>query len=133
MPLKIVLDTNIWVSYFINGRADYLVRWIIDHDVNVYTSDELITELEEVLNRPKFKKQFSFPVRDFIRLHRQVCIEMKVTRQYRLAPDADDNFLFDLCKKANADCLVTADKKLLSYSAVFPLEILTFNELRSKF
>lgn len=133
MPLKIVLDTNIRVSYFINACADYLIRWIIDHDINVYTSDELITELEEVLNRPKFKKQFPFPVRNFIRLHRQVCIEMRINRQYHFAPDADDNFLFDLCKKANADCLVTADKKLLSYVAAFPLEILTFNELRSRF
>ena len=46
MPLKIVLDTNIWVSYFINARADYLTRWIIDHDVTVYTSAELFNELE---------------------------------------------------------------------------------------
>ena len=26
---------NIWISYFINSRTDYLVRWIIDHDVTV--------------------------------------------------------------------------------------------------
>ena len=133
MPLKIVLDTNIWVSYFINARADYLIRWIIDHDVTVYTSAELLTEIEEVLKRPKFKKQFPFPVRDFISLHKQVCDEVNITRQYDLAPDVDDNFLFDLCKKVNADCLITSDKKLLNYSVSFPLEILTFNDLRSKF
>jgi len=133
MPLKIVLDTNIWVSYFINARADYLIRWIIDHDVTVYTSSELINELKEVLDRPKFKKQFPFPVHDFIQLHRQVCEEVKIIRQYHLAPDADDNFLFDLCKKVNADCLVTSDKRLLNYTASFHLEILTFNELRNKF
>jgi putative PIN family toxin of toxin-antitoxin system len=133
MPLKIILDTNVWVSYFINARTDYLVRWIIDHDIAVYTSSELIQEIEEVLKRPKFKKQFPFPVRDFINLHRQISEEVHVTRQYDLAPDADDNFLFDLCKKVNADCLVTSDKKLLNYTASFGLEIITFNELRSRF
>lgn len=56
MPLKVVLDTNIWVSYFINARTDYLVNWIIDHDIIIYTSDELSDEIEEVLSRPKFKK-----------------------------------------------------------------------------
>ena len=133
MPHKIVLDANIWISYFINARANYLIRWIIDHDVTVYTSSELINELEEVLNRPKFKKQFPFPVHDFIQLHKQTCEEVTITRQYHLAPDADDNFLFDLCKKVNADYLVTSDKKLLNYTAPFHLEILIFNELRSKF
>lgn len=60
MPLKVVIDTNIWVSYFINARTDYLVKWIIDHDIAVYTSDYLAREIEEVLNRPKFKKTISF-------------------------------------------------------------------------
>ncbi|MDP4262851.1 MAG: putative toxin-antitoxin system toxin component, PIN family [Bacteroidota bacterium] len=96
---KIVIDTNIWVSYFINARADYLVSWIIDHPVEIYTSDELVDEIEEVLLRPEFKKQFPFPVKDFIHLHKQLCTIVKITRQYNLAPDPDDNFLFDLCKK----------------------------------
>ena len=133
MSHKIVIDTNIWVSYFINARTDYLIGWIADHPVDVYTSDELSDEIEEVLARPKFKKQFPFPVRDFIRLHRQACVTVKITRQYNLAPDPDDNFLFDLCKKVNADYLVTSDKKLLSHKTAFSLAIITFNELRSKF
>jgi len=52
MSPKIVFDTNIWVSYFINARTDYLVGWIIDHAVEIYTSDELVDEIEEVLSRP---------------------------------------------------------------------------------
>jgi uncharacterized protein len=132
MPPKIVIDTNVWVSYFINGRADYLIEWIIDHSVEVYTSADLAEEIEEVLARPKFKKQFPFPVKDFVRLHIQVCTIVKVIGQYDLAPDPDDNFLFDLCRKTNADYLVTSDKKLLNHSPSFPLAIITFNELRSK-
>lgn len=77
MPLKVVIDTNIWVSYFINARTDYLIGWIIDHPVEIYTSDELADEIEEVLTRPKFKKQFLFSVLDFIRLHKQTCTIVK--------------------------------------------------------
>ncbi len=133
MPLKVVLDTNIWVSYFINARTDYLVKWIIDHDIIIYTSDELSDEIEEVLSRPKFKKQFPFPVRDFIRLHRQICEKTSLNKSYTTSPDPDDNFLFDLCFKTKANYLVTSDKKLLEFSPPFPLEIINFNELRSLF
>jgi uncharacterized protein len=133
MPLKIVIDTNIWVSYFINSRADYLARWIIDHDVTIYTSEHLANEIEEVLNRPKFKKQFSFPIHDFIGLHLQICETLKANREYHIAPDPDDDFLFDLCNKAGAALLITSDKKLLSFSPPFPLKIITFNELRNRY
>ncbi len=133
MPLKVVLDTNIWVSYFINARTDYLVKWIIERDINIYTSNQLAGEIEEVLNRPKFKKQFPFPVRNFISLHLQVCEKVNVTSRYKIAPDPDDDFLIDLCSKINTDYLVTSDKKLLEFSPPFPLEIITFNELRSLF
>ena len=60
MRLKVVIDTNILVSYFINARTDYMTKWIIDHDVTVYTSGHLANEIEEVLNRPKFKTNFLF-------------------------------------------------------------------------
>ena len=133
MPLKVIIDTNIWVSYFINARADYLAGWIIDHPVEIYSSPDLAEEIEEVLSRPKFSKQIYFPIQDFIRLHKQACTIVKVTHQYNLAPDPGDNFLFDLCRKINADCLVTADKKLLAHIPSFPLEIISFNELRNKF
>jgi putative PIN family toxin of toxin-antitoxin system len=133
MPLKIVIDTNVWVSYFINARAGYLIGWIIDHPVEIYSSNELADEIGKVLVHPKFKKEISVSVKDFINLHKQACTIVEVTRQYDLAPDLDDNFLFDLCRKINADYLVTSDKKLLNHQPSFPLGIITFNELRSKF
>jgi uncharacterized protein len=132
MPFKIVIDTNIWVSYFINARADYLIQWLIDHPIEVYSSQELVDEIEDVLARPKFKKQFPYPVADFVHLHTQLCTMVKADSYYDQAPDADDNFLFDLCYKIKADYLVTSDKRLLSHTPSFALEIITFNGLRSK-
>jgi len=129
MPLNIVLDTNIWVSYFINARADYLVKWILNHDIAVFTSDELIEELDEVLLRPKFK--IVFPVDDFVELHKKVCTRIKVITVFDEAPDPEDNFLFDLCMESNAEYLITSDKKLLNYSPPFNLSIISFNQIRS--
>jgi len=80
MPHKVVIDTNIWVSYFINARADYLVGWIFDHPVEIYTSPELTVEIEEVLARPKFKREMPFAAKDFINLHKQTCTIIEITR-----------------------------------------------------
>jgi len=133
MPVKAVLDTNIRISYFINARANYLIKWIIRNPVTIFTSQELIDEIEEVLTRPKFKKQFPYPVSDFLSLHLQVCEFVRIIKEFHFAPDADDNFLFDLCKKVNVEYLITSDKKILAYKPPFNLDIVTFQEFRSKF
>src|SRR6266498_3298408 len=130
MPVKAVLDTNIWVSYFINARADYLIKWIVNNPIIVFTSQELMDEIEEVLGRPKFKKQFPFPISEFVLLHLQVCNFIRVAKEFKSAPDPDDDFLFDLCKKSNAEYLVTSDKKLLAFRPSFKLTIITFLEFR---
>ncbi len=132
MQKKAVLDTNVWVSYFINSRADYLVQWIVKHsEITFYTAITLVEELEEVLGRPKFKQQFPYVINDFIRLHLQICELVNVSKQLTISPDPDDDFLFDLCKKINADYLITSDKQLLNFKPPFNLEIITFNQLRT--
>jgi len=132
VPKKAVLDTNVWISYFINARADYLIQWIIEHpEIAFYTTASLVEELEDVLARPKFKQQFPYLINDFINLHLQVCELVKVHKQSPISPDPDDDFLFDLCKKVNADYLITSDKQLLNFIPPFDLEIITFNQLRT--
>lgn len=128
MPIKAVLDTNVWVSYFISARAEYLVVWLLDHDVNVYTCDELIDEIEDVLKRPKFKTPIN--ITEFINLHINISEKIKIKNKFTDAPDQDDNFLFDLCIESGAEYLITSDKKLLSYKPPFNLKIISFTEWR---
>ena len=129
MQKKAVLDTNVWVSYFINSRADYLIEWIVENsEITFYTSTSLVEELEEVLGRPKFKQQFPYLISDFIKLHLQVCELVKAPKQLSISPDPG---VFDLCKKVNADYLITSDKQLQNFTPPFSLEIITFNQLRT--
>ncbi|MGH2565334.1 MAG: putative toxin-antitoxin system toxin component, PIN family [Ginsengibacter sp.] len=55
MRHNVIFDTNVWVSYFINARADYLIDWVIINNIEVFTTDKLVDELKGVLSRPKFK------------------------------------------------------------------------------
>src|ERR1043165_5865119 len=131
MPVKAVVDTNVWVSYFINDRINYLVTWFLDHDFEVFISDELIGEITEVLQRPKFNHRKSRnDILDFIDLLYQLGTQQKVKAIFKSSPDPDDNFLFDLCLASQAGYLITSDKKLLNFSPGFALSIITFSELR---
>lgn len=46
---KVILDVNIWISYFIMGRAEVLTDFIIDNELKVYSCPELVDELTNVI------------------------------------------------------------------------------------
>ncbi|HYV93273.1 MAG TPA: putative toxin-antitoxin system toxin component, PIN family [Chitinophagales bacterium] len=134
MPSKVVVDTNVWVSYFINDRINYLIKWLLDRDIEVFISDELISEVNEVLHRPKFSHRKSGnDISDFIDLLGEVGSYCKVKPAFKNSPDPDDNFLFDLCLESEAEYLITSDKKLLQFTPGFQLNIIVFSEFRKLF
>ncbi|MFM7601418.1 MAG: putative toxin-antitoxin system toxin component, PIN family, partial [Pseudanabaena sp.] len=57
--VRVVIDTNIWISFLIGKTLSGLSEAIISGQVIVLFSNDLFSELIEVLNRPKFKKYFS--------------------------------------------------------------------------
>ena len=132
MPFKVIVDTNVWVSYFINGRINYLIKWMLDHEAELINSEELIAEIEEVLHRPKFHlKRSKQDITDFLRLLREMTTLYQVDATFKSAPDVGDNFLFDLASQGNADYLITSDKKLLYFNPGFDLKIVSFSEFRT--
>ena len=58
-PLRLVIDTNIWISFLIGKSLTGLSQAITSDRVIVLFRDDLFGELIKVLKRPKFKKYFS--------------------------------------------------------------------------
>ena len=57
--MRVVIDTNIWISFLIGKSLAGLTDAIIANRVQVLFSDDLFSELLEVLQRPKLKKYFT--------------------------------------------------------------------------
>jgi len=112
--MNIVLDTNIWVSYFMAGQHVVLVNIIYKNDLNIFTNSTLIAELEDVLNRSKIKKYIKVPISELIDFHRDLCIFHKTKSIYLGSPDPKDNFLFDLATQTHSKYVVTGDKIILA-------------------
>ena len=58
-PLKVILDTNLWISYLITQTLSDLDDLVVNHKIKFLFSPESTSEFIEVANRPKFKKYFS--------------------------------------------------------------------------
>ena len=66
---KTVFDVNIWLRYFISGKAEKIIDMIEDNDVFFYRSAELTSELKDIINRPKFSKYFPTGTNEYILLN----------------------------------------------------------------
>ena len=73
MPLAALLDTNVWVSAFLkpNGPPGQVVAAWGNDEFSVVTSLSQLSEIAEVLSRPRLVRRFRYPHRDaeaFVRL-----------------------------------------------------------------
>jgi len=57
--MKVVIDTNIWISYLLGSLLQGLDEKILSKEIKVVVSDEMLKELVEVASRPKFRNIFS--------------------------------------------------------------------------
>lgn len=56
---KLIIDTNIWISFLIGKSLKGLQYFLQDNRFQIITSNEQISELVDVLSRPKIQKYFS--------------------------------------------------------------------------
>ena len=112
---RIVLDTNLWVSYFLGKHVrERLDRILYDEKFSILMSDALFEEVVGVLNRPKFSRFFSLDdvraLLDALSLRSEL---VEVNTNIALSRDPKDDFLLSLCSDGGADFLLTGDDDLL--------------------
>lgn len=129
---KIILDTNIWVSYVIGRKLDEIAKIILDRNLTVFFCNELEEELEDVLAREKFLKLLEYTPDVYLAFIRNLTVSMPVLCEFKDCPDKKDNFLFDLAIQSHAEFLVTGDKLLLEIK-VENLKVISFKQFRQLF
>jgi len=61
--MKILFDTNLWISFMIGKRLSSLADVLCRHDVEVYVCEQELDEIRRVIARPKFDKLISAETR----------------------------------------------------------------------
>ncbi len=132
-PARLVIDTNIFISYLISNSFPKLDKHIQSNKVKLLFSQELLDEFLEVVSRPKLKKYFS--EKDVIALLNNIQNHsdfIDVESHVTICRDEKDNFLLSLCADGKADYLITGDEDLLILKKFKKTTILKISEYLKK-
>jgi putative PIN family toxin of toxin-antitoxin system len=58
-PFKIIVDSNIWISFLIGKSLKSLQKYLDSQKILIVTCTEQIQELTEVFQKSKIKKYFT--------------------------------------------------------------------------
>jgi putative PIN family toxin of toxin-antitoxin system len=105
--LRLVIDTNVVVSAFINpyGKPSQIIKMILGRKAELYYNSTILSEYESVMNRPKFSgKMDSGNVHRFINLLKSIGISFnplpdntKLHNTEKI-PDESDRIFYDTAK-----------------------------------
>ena len=130
---KVILDTNLWISFLVSRKLDFIDELILNGKITLLFSTELIEEFINVTSRHKFKKYFSKEdIRKLLSIFNTYGQLIRISSSIAICRDFKDNFLLNLAVDGNADFLVTGDDDLLSMEEIESIPIITFNQLISK-
>lgn len=134
--IRAVVDPNVFVSAQISslGHPARIVRAVDDGLFEPVVSDRLLSELHNVLMRPRFRRYMTEgEVEDLIANLREKGIGATEGEIERAVPDdPKDDYLVALTHASNADYLVSGDPHLAGTTSRVPATVLTprqFSEL----
>lgn len=114
--LRIVVDTNALVSRLLltDSVAARAVRKAVDEG-QLLASEATMTELADVLSRPKFDPYVSIEDRrEFVRLLGGIVELVPIIAEVQACRDPSDDKFLDVAVNGNADVIVTGDRDLLA-------------------
>ncbi|PZX53256.1 putative toxin-antitoxin system toxin component, PIN family [Algoriphagus chordae] len=124
--IRVIFDTNVWISFLIGKRLAKLKHYISNGDVLLVITDQLLLEIKEVTNREKLKKYFpQDSVNELIELLETIAEKVEISPTHFVNRDPKDSFLLDLIDFSKADFLVTGDKDLIELNPFKIAQIVT--------
>ena len=112
--MRILFDTNLWISFMIGRRLASLREVLYRHDVEVYVSEQELDEIRNVIERPKFDKLIAQETRYyFFEMVYDVCLFTDITVN-AISPirDPKDLYLLSMAESVPVDYSVSGDSDL---------------------
>jgi putative PIN family toxin of toxin-antitoxin system len=130
--IKIVVDTNIWISFLIGRSFDSLINTIATKKVEIFFSRELNNELFTVITRPKLKAQITeTKIAEIREVINNIVTIVETDSGISDCRDPGDNFLLELAVSAGADYLITGDSDLLVLNPYRNIHIIKAKEFEN--
>ena len=122
--MKVVLDTNVFVSSFYGGYPRRVTRLWAGASIQLCLSRAIVREYSEVLERMGLGQELSELLALFARGHS--CLFAGKTPELPIIPDdPDDNRFIECAVALDASHIVSGDKHLLQVQEYMGIEIVT--------
>lgn len=131
-PNRVVIDTNIWISFLIGKRLSGLHRHIDSGRIKIVACEAQLRELVDVLNRPRIRKYIpAEQAEEFLDLFCEAALFVKPEQGPSLCRDPKDDYLLYTALAAQADYLVSGDDDLLSLRNIGSTRIISFTDFEA--
>lgn len=133
MASRVVIDTNLWISYLLTDNFKFLDQLIGENVIVILYNDQLVGEIIQVACRPKLKKYISkSELNKLIDLIDSYGEMIETKSDIHLSRDQKDDFLLVLAVDGNADYLITGDQDLLVLNKIGNINIIKMADFRDK-
>ncbi|HUW23023.1 MAG TPA: putative toxin-antitoxin system toxin component, PIN family [bacterium] len=127
--LKVVIDTNIFISSLLGGRTvKSISQYFEERKFVLILSEFIIKEIKEVLTS---KELGNISIRDVEDLFKTIDINaefVKPSIKVDICRDLEDNKILETALEGKADFIVSGDKDLLSLKSFHKIPIVSFKE-----
>jgi uncharacterized protein len=120
VKIRVVFDCNTFLQAAINQEslAGNCYKLIEERVVELFISQDVLDEIEEVINRPHIRERFETltdeRIESFLSSIKNLALFVrKISKVFSLPRDIDDEIYINLAVECEADFIVTRDKDLL--------------------
>lgn len=129
--MKILFDSNLWISFMIGKRLSSLADVLCRHDVEVYICEQQLDEIRKVIAREKFIKLIPAETRYyFFEMVYDVCFFTDITVDAQSdIRDPKDLYLLSMAESVPVDYIISGDRDLTDMKQHAGIPILKYAEL----
>ena len=131
--MKVILDTNIWVSFLLGHQTNLMRRILTDKRFDVYVCDQLIREIMDVTGREKIRKYVGInDIVGLLSVIRAFCQSVDVidNNEHNIR-DPKDAYLLSLAEAIGATYIVSGDKDLTDLKSSGETKIIKLADFKS--
>jgi len=129
--MRVVIDTNIFITFLIGRLSRTLLEKIKTKEIELVISEDLLEELIETVNRPRFRGIFSKEdVKDLFVLIEERAIKVRPAKKVYDCRDPKDNIVLECALVGKAHYIVTGDKDLLVLHPYRGIEVITLSKFK---
>ena len=111
---RVVIDSNIWVSFMIGKNLRNLVQYIRNEQITIITCEKQLQELSDAFQKPKLQRYFQpNQIATFFSFLKGISQIVMIKTITPLCRDPKDDYLLALSIASEAHFLVTGDADLL--------------------